>query len=95
MTTVLEDYRMRRQHDSDDAGVRERAEGVIVALRRCSLDAASGELARASHRHHLDSRRVAGALVRLAQDLGPEVDSNATAVARYEWGALLPRSPRL
>ena len=26
---------------------------------------------------------------RLAQDIEPEADSNATAVARYEWGALL------
>lgn len=95
MTRVLEDYRMRRQHgDGDDAQVRERAEGVIVALRRCTIDAASGELARASQRHRLDTGRVAGALLRLAQDTDPELDSNATAVARYEWGALLPRIPR-
>lgn len=94
MTRVLEDYRMRRQHDGNDAGVWERAEGVLVALRRCTLDDASGELARASRRHRLDTERVAGALVRLAQDTDPELDSNATAVARYEWGALLPRSPR-
>ena len=86
---------MRRQHgDGDDAQVRERAEGVIVALRRCTIDAASGELARASQRHRLDTERVAGALLRLAQDTDPELDSNATAVARYEWGALLPRSPQ-
>ena len=39
MTRVLEDYRMRRQHgDGDDAQVRERAEGVIVALRRCTAE---------------------------------------------------------
>ena len=94
MTRALEDYRMRRQHDDGDDGVRERAEGVIVALRRCTVDAASGELARASQRHRLDSERVAGALLRLAQDTDPELDSNATAVARYEWGALLPRIPR-
>ena len=95
MTTVLEDYRMRRQHgDGDDVGARERAEGVIVALRRCTVDAASGELARASQRHRLDTERVACGLLRLAQDTDPELDSNATAVARYEWGALLPRSPR-
>ena len=28
---------------------------------------------------------------RLAQDIEPKADSNATAVARYEWGALLPQ----
>ncbi|GAY14492.1 hypothetical protein [Mycobacterium sp. shizuoka-1] len=32
-----------------------------------------------------------GVLIGLAQDVEPEADSNATAVARYEWGALLPR----
>ena len=67
------------------------ARGVLVALTRCSLDAAEGELARASDRHRLDRDRVARALVRLAQDIEPEADSNATAVARYEWGALLPQ----
>jgi hypothetical protein len=67
------------------------ATGVLVGLRRCTLDAASAEIAEASQRHHLDSQRVAQALVRLAQDVDPEVDSNATCVARYEWGALLPK----
>ncbi len=65
------------------------AQGVLVGLKRCTLDAASGEIAQASRRHHLDSERVAQALVRLAQDINPEADSNATAVARFEWGALL------
>jgi len=93
--TVLESDRMRRHHDDDNAaGMRERAEGVLVGLRRCSLDAASGEISRASSRHRLDSHRVAYALVRLAQDVEPETDSNATAIARYEWGALLPGRPR-
>ena len=65
------------------------AQGVLVGLKRCTLDAAYGEIAQASRRHHLDSERVARALVRLAQDINPEADSNATAVARFEWGALL------
>ncbi|MBB3602023.1 hypothetical protein FHT40_001656 [Mycolicibacterium sp. BK556] len=76
---------------TDDAKMQECAQGVLVGLKRCSLDAASGELARASQRHELDRRRVAQALVRLAQDVDPEADSIATSVARYEWGALLPR----
>jgi hypothetical protein len=70
-------------------GVQQCAEGVLVGLRRCTLNAASDEITRASGRHHLDSLRVAQALVRLAQDIDPEADSNATAVARFEWGALL------
>ncbi|BBX06101.1 ANTAR domain-containing protein [Mycolicibacterium aichiense] len=78
------------EHDSyDDGRIQQCAEGVLVGLRRCSVDAASGELDQVSQRHRLDGRRVAQALVRLAQDVEPEADSNATAVARFEWGALL------
>ena len=77
-----------------DETMQQCAQGVLVGLTRCSLDAASGELARASQRHELDRRRVAHALVRLAQDVDPEADSIATSVARYEWGALLPRRRR-
>lgn len=87
--TVLQDFRMR-QLNGDSDQTRQQAEGVLVALTRCTLDVAAGEITRASHRHHLDSNRVAQALVRLAQNIEPEADSNATAVARYEWGALLP-----
>ncbi|WP_168214954.1 ANTAR domain-containing protein [Mycolicibacterium sp. ELW1] len=84
---VLQGY--STEHDGYDDGRMQRAEGVLVGLRRCSVDAASGEIDQVSRRHHLDGRRVAQALVRLAQDVEPEADSNATAVARFEWGALL------
>jgi hypothetical protein len=91
--TALQDYRMWEQHIGGDEQValRQCAQGVLAALKRCSLDAAEGEIARASNRHRLDRDRVARALVRLAQDIEPEADSNATAVARYEWSALLPQ----
>ncbi|WP_431233615.1 ANTAR domain-containing protein [Mycolicibacterium psychrotolerans] len=84
---VLQDYSM--DNDGFDDGRMQRAEGVLVGLRRCSVDAASGEIDQVSQRHRLDGRRVAQALVRLAQEVEPEADSNATAVARFEWGALL------
>ena len=78
------------EHDGyDDGKVQQCAEGVLIGLRRCSVDAAYGEIDRVSRRHRLDMRRVTLALVRLAQSVEPEADSNATAVARYEWGALL------
>ena len=78
------------EHDGyDDGKVQQCAEGVLVGLTRCTVDTASGEIERVSRRHRLDIRRVAQALLRLAQNVEPEVDSNATAVARYEWGALL------
>jgi hypothetical protein len=68
------------------------AEGIILGLRRCSIESASRELTEVSNRYRLDTNRVAQALVRLAQEVNPESDSAATSVARYEWGALLPRS---
>jgi hypothetical protein len=67
------------------------AEGVIVGLRRCSLESASQELMHVSSQHGLNPYRIARALVRLAQEIDPECDSAATSVARYAWGALLPR----
>ncbi|WP_163804924.1 hypothetical protein [Mycolicibacterium anyangense] len=94
--TAVQEFRMTQQYlgdfdgDFEQTEIRQQAEGVIVAIKRCTLDAAAGEISRASHRHHLSCGRVARALVRLAQDIEPEADSNATAVARYEWGALLP-----
>lgn len=90
--TAVQDILMRQQYPGDFGHdeIWRQAEGVLVALTRCTLDVAAGEITRASHRHHLDGDRVARALVRLAQDIEPEADSNATAVARYEWGALLP-----
>lgn len=91
--TVLQDFLMERD-GYDDVKVHQCAEGVLVGLKRCTVDAASGEIEQVSRRHQLDSRRVAQALVRLAQDVDPEADSNATAVARYEWGALLARRRR-
>jgi hypothetical protein len=91
--TVLRDYRMEH-YSGDQIGMHPLAEGVLVGLKRCTIDAAGGEIARASDRHRLDSDRVANALVRLAQDIEPEADSNATAVARFEWGALLPQRRR-
>ena len=85
---VFEGFCME-QHSNDETRMRQCAEGVLVGLKRCTMDAASGEIARASQRHHLNSWRVSQALVRLAQEVDPEADSNATAVARFEWGALL------
>ncbi|ORB53768.1 hypothetical protein BST42_10145 [Mycolicibacterium rhodesiae] len=84
---ALRGYSM--EHNGYDGSRMQHAEGVLVGLRRCSVDAASGEIDQVSRRHRVDGGRVAQALVRLAQEVEPEADSNATAVARYEWGALL------
>jgi hypothetical protein len=65
----------------------DRAEGVLVALRRCTIDAAFSEIVDASKRHRVPTLRIARALVALAQH--SPLDDDATAAARYEWGSLL------
>jgi hypothetical protein len=71
----------------DDARMLDRAEGVLIALRRCTTDAAFAEIVRASKRHRVPTLRIATALVAMAQ--GAPLDDDATAAARYEWGSLL------
>jgi hypothetical protein len=73
-----------------DARMLDRAEGVLIALRRCTTDAAFGEVVRASKRHRVATLHIATALVALAQD--SPLDDDAGAAARYEWGALLERA---
>jgi hypothetical protein len=72
-----------------DARMLDRAEGVLVALRRCSIRAAFNEIVDASKRHRVPTLGIARALVALAQ--GSPLDDDATAAARYEWGDLLDR----
>jgi hypothetical protein len=66
----------------------DRAAGVLVALRRCTLDEASDELLDASKRHRIPPLAIARALVALAEGASGD-DEPATAAARYEWGLLL------
>jgi hypothetical protein len=65
----------------------DRAEGVLIALRHCSMDAAFGEIVRASKRHRVPPLSMAAALVALAQD--STIDDDAISAARREWGTLL------
>jgi len=71
----------------DDARMLDRAEGVLIALRRCTTDAAFEEIVRASKRHRVPTLRLASALVAMVQ--GAPLVGDATAAARYEWGSLL------
>ena len=70
----------------------DRAEGVLIALRRCTMDAAFEEIVSASKRHRVPTLSIAAALVALAQD--SPLDDDATAAARYEWGSLLEQVRR-
>jgi ANTAR domain-containing protein len=73
-----------------DARLLDTAEGVIIALRRCSMAKAFIELARTAQRHNLSALSLADALVALAED-GPtgDLDPAAVRVARTTWGSLL------
>jgi hypothetical protein len=64
----------------------DRAQRVLIALRRCTVDAAFEEIGRASKRHRVPRLRIAAALVILTQDSPLDVD--ATVAARHEWGSL-------
>jgi ANTAR domain len=70
-----------------DARMLDRAEGVLMALRRCTIDEAFADIVRASKRHRVPTLTIAAALVGLAQNSPFEDD--ATAAARHEWGSLL------
>jgi AmiR/NasT family two-component response regulator len=70
-----------------DARMLDRAEGVLIALRGCTMDAAFQEIVSAAKRHRVPTLSISAALVALAQD-SPR-DDDSTAAARYEWGSLL------
>jgi hypothetical protein len=83
VVTVLPDYFAERDASAQRVEATRRcAEGIIVGLRRCSLEAASRELVQVAGQYRLDTYRIARALVRLAQEVDPESDSVATSVAR-------------
>ncbi len=79
-----------------DARMLDRAEGILVALRRCTINAAFDEIVGASKRHRVPTLCIARALVALAENSEmPETpDDDATAAARYEWGSLLDTPAR-
>jgi hypothetical protein len=71
----------------------DRAVGVLVGLRRCTIDAAFEEIVAASQRHNVPALRVAEALVELAEGKDPH-DADAAAVARTEWSGMLSEVTR-
>lgn len=67
------------------------AEGILIALRRFSPDAAFHELLSAAERHRLPLFTVASALVDLAshEEQSAGLALPAQSVAEGEWGELL------
>ncbi|GAA2408719.1 hypothetical protein GCM10009856_17320 [Mycolicibacterium llatzerense] len=73
-------------------GVRalDRAEGVLMALRRCSCDDAFDELLEAARRQHVPVFTIATALVELVDGSDNSgSDPVASAAATRQWGELI------
>ncbi|QRY46007.1 ANTAR domain-containing protein [Mycolicibacterium boenickei] len=77
----------------DGARILDTAEGVLVAWRGCSLDAAFVEIVHTAKHHNVGTMTMADALVAVAQTHAPrDVDDTAYAAARAAWGELADRS---
>jgi hypothetical protein len=69
------------------------AQGVLVALRRCSLDEAFIDIVETAKRHHVAPLGLADALVAIAEnDLPRYFDVDVIAAAHRAWGGLLSRA---
>ncbi|QSE86972.1 ANTAR domain-containing protein (plasmid) [Rhodococcus koreensis] len=88
---------VRDNHARDGRETLSLAEGVLIALRRCSQTDAFEELLEVAHRHHLGVLTVAHALVDFAIDARPPLGSpqrhaNPSASVA-EWESRLTHRP--
>jgi hypothetical protein len=84
-----------RSQDPRRAGARilDTAEGVLIALRGCSLNEAFVEIVQTAKAHNVSTLSLADALVALAQDqVSQDGDDAAFVAARAAWGHLVDRS---
>jgi hypothetical protein len=84
-----------RSQDPRRAGARvlDTAEGVLIALRGCSLNQAFVEIVQTAKAHNVSTLSLADALVALAQDqTSQDGDDAALVAARAAWGHLLARA---
>ena len=80
-----------RSQDPRRAGARilDTAEGVLIALRGCSLNRAFVEIVQTAKAHNVSTLSLADALVALAQDQGSQDGQDAAFdAARTTWGHL-------
>ncbi|OBF90494.1 transcription antitermination regulator [Mycolicibacterium flavescens] len=68
------------------------AEGVLIALRHCTVDEAFREIIRAAQHHRVPLFTLADALVTAASGTGECVNAAARTAVLTEWGALLGTS---
>jgi ANTAR domain len=84
---VIGSLRARRELDM--------ANGILVALRRCSPDAAFRELLGAAKRHGVGVMPMASAVVDLASSHSPENSAGpAHSAASHEWAGLFGEDDR-
>jgi hypothetical protein len=84
-----------RSQDPRRAGARilDTAEGVLIALRGCTLHRAFAEIVQTAKTHNVCTLSLADALVALAQNQASQHGDDAAFVAaRAAWGHLLDRS---
>ena len=80
-----------RSPDPRRAGARilDTAEGVLIALRGCSLNQAFVEIVQTAKSHNVSTLSLADALVAMAQaQASQDVDDAAYAAAHATWGHL-------
>ncbi|KZS56656.1 hypothetical protein A4G26_16790 [Mycobacterium kansasii] len=69
------------------------AEGVLVALRHCSLDEAFTDIVQTAKQHNVAPMELAHGLVAIAEnDVTYDVDDAVMAAVSRAWGDLLARS---
>ncbi|GAA2415803.1 ANTAR domain-containing protein [Mycolicibacterium llatzerense] len=92
MDTIMSRQQIATVHLRPSVRALDRAEGVLMALRRCSCQDAFDELLEAARRQHVPVFAIALALVALVDgtDLSNH-DPVATAAADRQWGDLLGR----
>jgi hypothetical protein len=86
-----------RLPDPSRAGARilDAAEGVLLALRGCTLNQAFVEIVQTAKSHNVSTLSLADALVAIAQTQScHNIDDAAFAVARAAWGDLFDQTPQ-
>jgi hypothetical protein len=84
-----------QSQDPRRAGARilDTAEGVLIALRGCTLNQAFVEIVQTAKAHNVSTLSLADALVALAQNQASQHGDDAAFVAaRAAWGHLVDRS---
>jgi len=87
-----------RLPDPRRAGARilDTAEGVLIALRGCTLNQAFVEIVQTAKRHNVSTLSLADALVAIAQTQAFQNDADADAAfvaARATWGHFFDQTP--